>query len=544
VRQALAIQAQMKKLQKYVLFTALKALVPAFAALVLLMVVGVCMQLLREGLDIVRLSPLLPPVFAYCVPVVLPSAFLTAVIMAFGRLSADNELMAVRAAGVHLFSVVYPVLGAAAVLSLVAAFFQFEAVPRARASIKALEYRALRQILLDKVALSGRRQFSFGRAFIQYDDFRDGQMIGLVALEVEGHKPPTIITAASCTIRPDPEHDERVVFEMRDCVLTSFEREEYGAPRTVTGVRYTYFVKVAPKIEEIRTHRKHLPLLPLLRERKRLRNSVGRRPAFRNPQAETADERNQRDRLDVRIRRLDGTLQDRQGKYRKYADQLPRQHEQVIEANRDLIRDAQQQLEDLQQQQAECMKQLDAMHDSDADLARLVELQRTQGRLLAKIEATKTQIQELRAKTVEAEAAIEGAAAKAAELRGDVAELEQHRQVLLRQRRELTQTIRSAQDQEDLTSIVIRIHKRLAQAVSVFVFVLVGIPLGIVASRRSVMVAFGISFAIVLMVFYPFLILGQIAAEAGSVPAFPGMWVGNGLTFLIGLALMARVMSR
>jgi hypothetical protein len=312
----------------------------------------------------------------------------------------------------------------------------------------------------------------------------------------------------------------------------------------VTGVRYTYFVKVAPKIEEIRTHRKHLPLLPLLRERKRLRNSVGRRPAFRNPQAETADERNQRDRLDVRIRRLDGTLQDRQGKYRKYADQLPRQHEQVIEANRDLIRDAQQQLEDLQQQQAECMKQLDAMHDSDADLARLVELQRTQGRLLAKIEATKTQIQELRAKTVEAEAAIEGAAAKAAELRGDVAELEQHRQVLLRQRRELTQTIRSAQDQEDLTSIVIRIHKRLAQAVSVFVFVLVGIPLGIVASRRSVMVAFGISFAIVLMVFYPFLILGQIAAEAGSVPAFPGMWVGNGLTFLIGLALMARVMSR
>ncbi|MHC5034980.1 MAG: hypothetical protein ACYTFZ_08080, partial [Planctomycetota bacterium] len=71
----------MKKLQRYFLLSTLKALIPAFAALVLLMVVGLCMQLLREGLDIVRLSPLVPPVFAYCIPIVLPSAFLTAVIM-------------------------------------------------------------------------------------------------------------------------------------------------------------------------------------------------------------------------------------------------------------------------------------------------------------------------------------------------------------------------------------------------------------------------------------------------------------------------------
>ncbi|MHC4480491.1 MAG: LptF/LptG family permease, partial [Planctomycetota bacterium] len=111
----------MKKLQSYIMSSTLKALILAFVALVMLMVVGLCMQLLHEGLDVVRLSPMLPPMFAYCVPIVLPSAFLTAVIMTFGRLSADNELIAIRAAGVHLFSVVYPVLLTGLGLSLVAA---------------------------------------------------------------------------------------------------------------------------------------------------------------------------------------------------------------------------------------------------------------------------------------------------------------------------------------------------------------------------------------------------------------------------------------
>lgn len=532
----------MKKLQRYFLLSTLKALIPAFAALVLLMVVGLCMQLLREGLDIVRLSPLVPPVFAYCIPIVLPSAFLTAVIMTFGRFSADNELIAVRAAGVPLSSIVYPVLGAALVLSLIAAGFQFEAVPRARARIKELEYAALKQILLDKVALSGKRQFSFGPAHIQYDDYRDGEMKGLVVLEAGGRR-PTVITAASCTIRADPERSERIIFEMRDCVLTPLDRQDYGAPRT-RGVRYTYFVKVAPDPEEIRTHRKHLSLIPLLRELGRLRERLAEQPRFDNPRAETEEERAQRDRLNVRIRRLDTALAAVREKHRKYSVQVPRLRSEEIETDRALIADAEQQLADLQQQQADTTKRLDEMQEGEADLARLVELRKLQQGLRAKIEATKQEIEELRSAVAEAEAVIQEAAARSAGLQSDLAELQQHRHVLVSERAELNQTIRLADDQQELRAIAIRIHKRLAQAISVLAFALIGIPLGIMASRRSVMVAFGISFAIVLMIFYPFLILGQVAAEAGTLPVLPAMWAGNIFTFLIGGTLMAKVLRQ
>jgi lipopolysaccharide export LptBFGC system permease protein LptF len=46
------------------------------------------------------------------------------------------------------------------------------------------------------------------------------------------------------------------------------------------------------------------------------------------------------------------------------------------------------------------------------------------------------------------------------------------------------------------------------------------------------------------LIFYPLLILGQMAAEAGRAPIVPAMWAGNGLTLLIGLALTGRILTR
>ena len=104
--------------------------------------------------------------------------------------------------------------------------------------------------------------------------------------------------------------------------------------------------------------------------------------------------------------------------------------------------------------------------------------------------------------------------------------------------------MRVAEDQEDLRDIRMRIHKRLSQALSVLTFALLGIPLGITAGRRSVMIAFGLSFAIVLVVFYPLLILGQVAAEAGTLPLVPAIWGGNAMTLAIGAFLSVKVLRR
>ena len=73
----------MKRLQRYILMHTAKSFLPAFVTLSLLMVVGFCMQLLHEGLDVVRLSSLLPKVFAWCVPIATQCLHAAGAAMAF-----------------------------------------------------------------------------------------------------------------------------------------------------------------------------------------------------------------------------------------------------------------------------------------------------------------------------------------------------------------------------------------------------------------------------------------------------------------------------
>lgn len=105
-------------------------------------------------------------------PFTIPWGFLTAVLLTFGRLSADNELVSLRMAGMSLFRICVPVFLLAVALSAACLFVNVRVAPKSEAAIK--------QIFLDRVLADPLALLEAGKVtnaidgYVMYIGERDG----------------------------------------------------------------------------------------------------------------------------------------------------------------------------------------------------------------------------------------------------------------------------------------------------------------------------------------------------------------------------------
>lgn len=153
--------------------------------------------LLRQLFDIIDLiinqgvsSALVTQLLLCAIPqiliVTIPMALLVAALLAFGRLATDNEVVAMRTMGLHLFWIVTPAVIVGVVISLALAALNFNVMPHLATQLTDLKYRLIFQSIASLEPGQVYEDFSIGSQEVSFmfDSRGDepGEMRGVVFL--------------------------------------------------------------------------------------------------------------------------------------------------------------------------------------------------------------------------------------------------------------------------------------------------------------------------------------------------------------------------
>jgi lipopolysaccharide export LptBFGC system permease protein LptF len=477
----------------------------------------------------------------------VPVAILCAVILTFGRLSADNELIAVRSSGVWPDRLTIPVVGFGLLMS-VAGFWLFHwAMPGANRQVEEQKDK-MYKLLIRQVGMFQKRfdvppyQIYVRAVDPDTQEWCDVAVVRLVGDFVQQ------ITRASRGLCLVDEDREAARIELKDCIVL---QPEVGAEKLPVGLhaqRIVLEVDLSSRRRRDSPDRPAVWQLPdLWRNMERLREEASRLPPVSRPQSERRDAQ---DRMYAAHRKLGTAAHERAG----HAKEMAKVEKEVEAASAETRR--------LSESEAACRSDLASVQEQAARLrseAKTLEAERgrkpDEARLRQVAEreaAVKAAVAELagrervlsgriaplaRESAAAADAAVRGRE-RLDEMRARDAEFAARQADLQRELDTHLAAHRVARSHEVLANAEAEFHTRNTSAASCLVFTLIGIPLGILARRGNVIYAFAFSFGLMILIYHPLLMVVQLLTRDRFVPMTAAFWTPPALVGGLGIWLL------
>lgn len=116
-------------IDRYVQKELLRGIGTALVLFVFLFMLGAVFQPLHSGLSLARIAPLMPIALLYSLKWSLPASTLGGVIAVYGRLTEDNEIVGMKAAGIHPWVMIRSTLATGAAVAGALVYLNGWAVP-------------------------------------------------------------------------------------------------------------------------------------------------------------------------------------------------------------------------------------------------------------------------------------------------------------------------------------------------------------------------------------------------------------------------------
>jgi lipopolysaccharide export system permease protein len=194
----------MKILSRYVLVELLQVFLVSLAALTLFMlVVGLVKEAQQQGLGMLQILALVPYVLPEAMRFAVPGTMLFAVASVFGRMSAANEITALKAAGISPMAAIWPVTFLAVAVSLVSVWLNDVAVSWGRDGVRRVVIGSVEEIIYGR--LRQQRSYSTAQLSINVKGVEGRRLIRpTLSFQPGGSSPPVTVSAAEAALRADP----------------------------------------------------------------------------------------------------------------------------------------------------------------------------------------------------------------------------------------------------------------------------------------------------------------------------------------------------
>jgi lipopolysaccharide export system permease protein len=201
----------------------------------LLLLAGIFAEASRNGLSPTQILAIIPFLIPSTLPYTLPTTTLFATCVVYGRLAHDNEILAIKAAGINVLRVVWPGILLGIVISATTIFLYYRPIPRTHFLLRIRFLADVEEFLYSMIKKEGRLvhtklTYEIYVKRVQGRKLLDAQFMRRAP---SGKTYDIIARAKEATLKVDKEHMQ-IVVQMRSCRLLSgnddpayFERKDW-----------------------------------------------------------------------------------------------------------------------------------------------------------------------------------------------------------------------------------------------------------------------------------------------------------------------------
>jgi lipopolysaccharide export LptBFGC system permease protein LptF len=536
-------------LHKYLITELFRTFLPSLLCFEFVLLLGFSIQLLHKGLDVPSLFAVLPYMALYTMPHALPTSLLTATVMSYGRLSADNEITAIKVAGIHLHNLVTPVIIVGIFFSILSLYLNAEILPNSYFKVRQLQEKAVKRVLATHF-ITAKKKIDFFPYQIFIGAVESSNFKDIAVFEYADDFIVSVLLAEEGEIEIDNDGSQVFLTLRRGEFLKPDSGNSVDSPTTGSFEEAVFKIPLRKKVKH--SALKYTTLTGLLQQRGEINDelsSFGKlskdpEKTIKRAQKEISTINDKKGIVDAKLQKSEKDIKKLGRKISKQEGAIKRGkfnlnvYENYINVAKGNIRN----LTIEEESEDNIISNWTPFGDTlEQKVERGKEFAKNISLIKKIIAKEKRRIKSTKRKILISQKLIDQSNGEIEKLTLAVEEFSLNNNDLEKEHAIFTEQVKMAEKQKMKRELSIGIHKRISPSLASLSFILIGIPLGIMTRSSNMLVSVGISFILILFIYYPLVATGLVVAESMGFPIIPSVWGANVVNLIMSALLFRKI---